>query len=61
MDCEVDDKQILEDGHVISIADNGHNMCVKGKLYIILLMMWRIAHVRTLSVKVLHAVIYCVF
>jgi len=29
MDCEVDDKQVLEDGHVISIVDNSHNMGVK--------------------------------
>jgi len=29
MDCEVDDKQVLEDGHVISIVDNSHNRGVK--------------------------------
>ena len=29
MDCKIDDKQVIDEGHVITIVDNGHSRGVK--------------------------------
>ena len=61
MDCEITDKQVTEEGHVVTIVDNGHGKGGKRQVVYNPSNHVHIAHARCLNVKESHAVIYCVF
>ena len=61
MDCEVDEKKVIQEGQVTNIVDNSQIGVWKAKLCIMRLLMWHVAHVRSLNVKVSHVTTYCVF